>query len=131
RPELWPLLAEKAYAQLRGGYDDMGDHGGMAARAMEAITGSPAETIGRGGDREGALWSRLFDAVQSHSPCTMNMQQSDDPRFRALGMYHDHSYIVTGAEVASGNQRVLVRNPWGVRYRQGEVPPGGSDNAEF
>ena len=61
----------------------------------------------------------------------MNMQQSDDPRFRALGMYHDHSYIVTGAEVASGNQRVLVRNPWGVRYRQGEVPPGGSDNAEF
>lgn len=37
----WPLLLEKAYAALRGGYPTIG-RGGNGAEAMEALTGKPA-----------------------------------------------------------------------------------------
>ncbi|MSP60112.1 MAG: hypothetical protein EXR72_07175 [Myxococcales bacterium] len=36
---LWPALLEKAYAQMMGGYDIIGDKGGHADAAMEAMTG--------------------------------------------------------------------------------------------
>ena len=44
---LWPALLEKAYAQMMGGYDVVGDKGGYSDRAMEALTGvsSHSETI--------------------------------------------------------------------------------------
>jgi hypothetical protein len=48
-PELWPAIIEKAYAQLRGSFQEIGATGGFAFDALNALTGIPSESDPVGG----------------------------------------------------------------------------------
>jgi hypothetical protein len=45
-----------------------------------------------------------------------------------LNLYNGHAYSVTNAYIsATGEQRVTVRNPWGIDYAWGSAVDGKND----
>ena len=124
RTEIWPLIIEKAYAQYKGGYDDIGD-GGDPANTLSAITGRDTNRVSPGDysfetlqkdlndgraivydtkDLDRGFFERTFDNIFNRTP------RDEHP----FGLYGDHAYMVTGAYTdADGQQWVTLRNPWG------------------
>lgn len=66
--ELWPLILEKAYAQLMGGYDEIDS--GFSHEAFEVLTGTPRRSFdfSRGIDR---AIEELLQAFQNGSGVTL------------------------------------------------------------
>lgn len=65
--ELWPLILEKAYAQLLGGYDEIDS--GFSQEAFEILTGTPRRSFDFSRDLDRAK-QELLDAYQSGSGVT-------------------------------------------------------------
>jgi hypothetical protein len=124
RTEIWPLIIEKAYAQYKGGYDDIGG-GGDPANTLSAITGRDTNSVSPGDysfetlqkdlsdgraivydtkDLDRGFFERTFDGILNRTP-------RDEHPYQLVG---DHAYMVTGAYTdADGQQMVTLRNPWG------------------
>jgi len=122
--ELWPLLIEKAYAQINGGYDAIGE-GGAPDEAMEALTGraSKALYVRAPADLELqslAEWSRAGYAITAstyHEPEDASLFRREGWKTIIGNAFHDgklvreHAYAVTNVDVTA--QTVTVDNPWG------------------
>lgn len=131
--ELWPSILEKAYAQWKGSYDDIG-HGGNSGRVMEALTGKrskPENTT----DAD-PLWEKMLKATEAKKPMTAGTGAADDARYKdpEAGVYGWHAYTVLAAyEKKEGDQvkrYVTMRNPWAVRRRSSDAAAvGDKDNA--
>lgn len=112
--ELWPALYEKAYAQLKGSYDAIGN-GGSSADALSAITGHPSTSYGTQVSLE-TLETHLErgDAVVAG---TLGKEAAADlPLFKNSTLYAWHAYYVTDVDAEAGT--VTVRNPWGWSYEE-------------
>lgn len=143
--EIWPMLYEKAYAQLHGGYDDI--EGGKAYEAMEEITGIPSTHVHPADLTFAELQENLNNnaiSVSSHNDTEYlgfieNKNDKSDTEYYEDGgpvetqlgdipaegenreeyLHSSHAYIVTGTEVVDGEQWVTMRNPWG--WERGEI----------
>jgi Flp pilus assembly pilin Flp len=105
--ELWPMIIEKAYAQWKGGYQQIG-HGGLPSDAMEALTGQPSTV---GGDLSMEDMAEAFEDGQAISVWT---GEAKGPLFDNGTLVGGHAYFVTNVDQA--NNRVTVHNPWGWSY---------------
>lgn len=118
---LWVALVEKAYAQWREwtngrpGYDIIGN-GGIVASPLSFITG-----------RESTNYSNKqvsFSLLESSLKAGKAIATSRSGKDTSLIM-GSHAYSVTNAYISSnGQQRVVVRNPWGV---DGKAKSGAND----
>jgi hypothetical protein len=107
--EIWPLVIEKAYAQLHGGYKVIATAGSPAA-ALEALTGQPAKTTTFGifsGYSEKDLRADLVagKAIVFRTPASTTKLP--------YGLVDKHAYSVEGIEERDGWTYVKLRNPWG------------------
>lgn len=66
--ELWPLILEKAYAQLMGGYDEIDS--GFSQEAFEVLTGTPRRSFDFSRDL-GRAKQELLDAFANGSGVTL------------------------------------------------------------
>jgi len=138
--ELWPSILEKAYAQWKGSYDEIG-HGGSSGDVMTAITGdrsSSANTSGPG--QNDPLWERMKKASADKKPMTAGTGGEEDPRYKdpKAGVYGWHAYSVLGVEEkASGPgganagkpvRTVTMRNPWSKRRRDADAAAAGDQS---
>lgn len=77
--ELWPLIIEKAYAKLAGGYDNI--DGGFSEEAFEVLTGRPRTSYDYGYQYNEAI--KAFDeAIQRPNPIitfATSTEMSGDP----------------------------------------------------
>ncbi|HYO64290.1 MAG TPA: C2 family cysteine protease [Pyrinomonadaceae bacterium] len=112
--EIWPLVIEKAFAQLRGGYANI-DKGGSAHEVMTALTGRDAE------------WKKPSDY-------TFKQLSADFAAGRAVvfdttkgipaelatkyGLVGWHSYVATRVYSDKSGQWVELYNPWGPTAQQ-------------
>ncbi len=114
--ELWVPLMEKAYAQMKGGYEAIGN-GGSGGAAMQAITGKPSEYTKNAGTNADTLFAQLREATQHNRPIAANTfsegQAKKDKAYQANGLSNWHVYTVLGAEEVGGERWVNLRNPWG------------------
>lgn len=124
-PDLWPLLIEKAYAKIKGGYGEI--EGGNAGDAMALITGVESESISFGTDdglQAGSgmneqEWSTFAEqANQGAVVASVRDDLSDDHGTQteivlASGdkLHGDHAYVVTSVDVEAN--QVVLENPWG------------------
>lgn len=133
--EIWPLVIEKAYAELRGGYDVL-DKGARPVDMMEAITGRPAKVEPDRDDFSNAgvgspiglynvvnkTFGDLADdlrkgkAVVFSTPAERKdangMVIPNEPL--PFDLVHSHSYVVESAyQDAQGKQWLKLYNPWG------------------
>ena len=111
----WAALYEKAFAQLRHGYQ--GISGGWPTTSMPALLGpdAPVRTV-KPMDIDLAS---LADKLDHGYPMTAVTPGQDDKHFVDQGhtVVANHVYTVTAVDVAAGT--VTVRNPWGVKTEAG------------
>lgn len=122
--EIWPLLIEKAYAQMQGdgdaleGYEEIGSAGGPwnTKDFMSAVTGQPSNTD--------VVFPSFDDLATLHEEGNLiTLATANAPKFLASDyvtsgqLVSAHEYYVT--DVDTENRTVTVRNPWG--WDEGEV----------
>jgi hypothetical protein len=110
KSEIWPLVIERAYAQLRGGANAIG-HGGSPKDAMEALTGQDATStpLGVGGGRHPE--SQLKADLEAHKLVVLSTKWElgrDGPH----GLTGSHAYQVSGYEEQDGRLFLKLHNPW-------------------
>ena len=141
KPKTWVPLLEKAYAQLKGGYDQIGN-GGDPADALQALTGVKAKTltVGTRLDRmEMALGERIAQVFKvkpeqitgpmlqareknkdaAWGPLRQATQRKDpmvattchEPELLQSGLMPIHADSVVGVEEKDGQKLVTLRNP--------------------
>ncbi|MBX7115551.1 MAG: hypothetical protein K1X64_14575 [Myxococcaceae bacterium] len=111
--ELWYPLIEKAYAQWKGSYNNIGS-GGHAGDVMQAVLGRRPDSLSVTGASEAEVWSTIKKAIDGKQPMAAGTHGEDQAaRFTNTGVYSDHSYSVIGYEEKAGVKYVKLRNPWG------------------
>jgi hypothetical protein len=124
--EVWPLVVEKACAQVAGGYNRIG-HGGNPAEAMALLTGREPtttsfnwptrmfKTYGANELRSDLANGRMV--VLSTRPGigdpTANGSTPVQSSAGAHGLLEAHAYFATGIEEHDGKLFVKMGNPWG------------------
>lgn len=130
---IWTALAERAYAQWREwregqpGYNLMGN-GDHPDRPLQFITGRTAVAYGYGANSIGSFascsFSQIISSLQNGRAITTARYQSSDSSLIVGG----HAYSITNAYTDSlGQQRVVVRNPWGVDNHWNQPNVGADD----
>jgi hypothetical protein len=102
RYEVWPLLVEKAYAQLRGGYNIIGRNAPVLG-AMEALTGREVAHLDA---------SQVPEAVFADRDKVVVLSSRHGIEPNAYKLKDDHAYALV--KRVGGGERVLeLYNPWG------------------
>nr|XP_021140491.1 calpain-13 isoform X4 [Columba livia]XP_021140493.1 calpain-13 isoform X4 [Columba livia]XP_021140494.1 calpain-13 isoform X4 [Columba livia]XP_021140495.1 calpain-13 isoform X4 [Columba livia]XP_021140496.1 calpain-13 isoform X4 [Columba livia]XP_021140497.1 calpain-13 isoform X4 [Columba livia]XP_021140498.1 calpain-13 isoform X4 [Columba livia]XP_021140499.1 calpain-13 isoform X4 [Columba livia]XP_021140500.1 calpain-13 isoform X4 [Columba livia] len=125
--EFWPSLLEKAYAKLRGSYQNL--HGGYLSDALVDLTGGVQVQFSLK-DPPPDLEEILKAADKSHClmGCSTSSQLKRNIELRN-GIVQGHAYTVTGAvkiRYKNGWKHIVrIWNPWG----HGEWKGSWSDNS--
>ncbi|RKP10346.1 hypothetical protein THASP1DRAFT_27864 [Thamnocephalis sphaerospora] len=128
--ELWPILIEKAYLKVQGGYDFPGSNSGID---MHALTGWIPEDIWVRDTSFGmdAAWERLLNGLEEgEALATVATGKVDEVDREWLGLVPEHAYAVLRAIVVPGegpdgsNLRLLrCKNPWSQHRWEGAYGP--------
>ncbi|MBM4398293.1 MAG: hypothetical protein FJ087_21715 [Deltaproteobacteria bacterium] len=118
-PELWVALVEKAWAKLKGGYEQIrGSKIRMSSTdAMEAVTGKRTTTYYTSSTPDDRLLKALDEACAKGMPATAGVHTKD--RFdeatittmKGKGVYCNHAYAVVSVD--TGSKTIELYNPWG------------------
>lgn len=114
RVELWPMLFEKAYAQLKGSYSIVGE-GGFASTPMSFFSSEQVEDHDPQEMTPDSVRAVMKAAERDGRPMTLGVPSATANS--AMNLYGNHYYAFWGFD-ADGN--VLVYNPWGSSH-----PPRG------
>ena len=144
RPQIGFALIEKAYAQLKqethdhgntaGGYD--GIVGGIAAFAMQTLTGKPA-TLSLLGDLTKDALVKSLKSANTGALVVLGTGDSNapgkHPEGDGSGIVSDHAYTVLGTHTdpKTGELMVTLRNPWGSGAPDGKGGVQQTGNGEF
>ena len=128
--EFWPCLLEKAYAKLKGGYENM--IGGHTVESLRDLAGAAGEIIHIKDVPENELLSdeyfeNLYNCYKSGCMLTASATvESLDKGKNALirtgsrpkaqiNIVHSHAYTVTAIDFAVNKKfkLICVKNPWG------------------
>mgnify|MGYP000352284962 CR=1 FL=1 len=113
KEELWISVLEKAYAQLRGGYDAVGN-GGHPGHIFSTVLGQQHTWYTIEQEQPDELFAALVDATRSRRPMASETHGKDSGvSYNGTGLHAWHSYSVLGAVEEEGKRFVLMRNPWG------------------
>ena len=112
--ELWFPLFEKAWAQLNGDYNDIGN-GGSSADIFEAVMGRPALDQDFSTSSKDRCFQIIKDKLAKKLPVCLGTKddKGNEALFANTGVYGDHTYTVLDAYEKNGVKYVKVRNPWG------------------
>jgi hypothetical protein len=115
KPALWVMLIEKAYAQLKGGYEDIGG-GGDSGEALEAITGKKVKEYDLDEYKDFQIEATLELLTSNGHAITASPRRpsakSDLAKEQdAADIVRKHAYTLLRYEKAS--KTIILRNPWG------------------
>ncbi len=129
---LWAPIIEKACAQWREfnegsststGWDIIGN-GDYLDTGLQRITGRAASTYYTGG----GSWDFSFNLIKDSLSAGKAILSAGVPSINGLNLVSGHAYTVTNAYLsATGEQRVTVRNPWGIDYGWSGAADGNND----
>jgi hypothetical protein len=104
--EIWPLVMEKAYAQLRDGYNRLskGEH---VLDAMEALTGREAWHVPAAEASDRLIWADL----EAHKVVVLSTKKGLGAN--PYNLESEHAYTVTRRVDADGKRVLTLYNPWG------------------
>ncbi len=117
RKALWPLIIEKAYAQQKGGIDEL-DKGGNPGSAIDDLLDDGPSRFDPREETADYLMGKLAKAKEKKWPVTLAgpKQEGAGKEKKALadntpGLYFNHSYAVIGLD--PDKNRIKLFNPWG------------------
>lgn len=107
---LWPLIAEKAYAQWKGGYHAIGE-GGLVEQTMEELTGEWTRLLFTSEHSPEILWSLLLGAERHGWPTTFcTYGRTARSGIDTLGFHPNHIHVFLGAHTLRGKRIVALRD---------------------
>jgi len=125
--ELWPAWIEKAYAKWKGSYNAI-DHGGQAALALAALTGSDVSVtpLSRysGPDTvehvtsPDEVFQKLRTALTQKKAITADTHRIEHDVAWDTSLVQGHVYSVLRVRQEGDQRFVYVRNPWGRGSRE-------------
>ena len=115
-PELWVMLLEKAYAQHKGGYNDVeGGWGFNDAAGLELLLPETATMHHTAFTSEATMLSQITQAMAEGRPVIASagryLTDSTRERARQLHIEHHHSYAVKSTNPRA--KTISLQNPWG------------------
>jgi hypothetical protein len=129
---LWAPIIEKACAQwrefnegssTRTGWDIIGN-GDYLEAGLQRITGRDASNYYTGS----GSWDFSFNLIKDSLSTGKAILAAGVPSTNGLNLIDGHAYSVTNAYIsATGEQRVTVRNPWGIDYAWSKAADGKND----
>jgi hypothetical protein len=129
---LWAPIIEKACAQwrefnegssTRTGWDIIGN-GDYLDDGIQRVTGRAATNYYTGGGSR----DFSFNLIQDSLSTSKAIMAAGVPSVNGLNLISGHAYSVTNAyTTATGEQRVTVRNPWGIDYGWSNPADGNND----
>jgi hypothetical protein len=123
--ELWFPLVEKAYAQWKGSYNDIGS-GGLSNDVFEAVLGKDGQYMNVSPGSEDRVFATIKKAIDAKAPVSAGTHGEDqESLYTNTGVYADHSYSILGYEEKNGEKYVQLRNPWGESEPAGNGPNDG------
>ena len=114
--ELWVMLLEKAYAQLRGGYNIL-DRGGAGMEGIHALTGQRSTTHHVSALSENRILTIIDEAISSQSPVTAGTDNIPRAIRNRLSIVPNHVYAPIAVD--SANRTLDLQNPWGTQHLMG------------
>jgi len=113
--DVWPLLLEKAFAKMKGGYAKL--NGGLPLDAMIAITGFAGDRIILSASSDSNMFDRLKSYVNAGGSRGEDKTR-DEGRDKLKGsIVGGHAYSILGIYepmLTSSRVKLLkLRNPWG------------------
>jgi hypothetical protein len=115
--ELWPMILEKAFAQMKGGYDEIGD-GGWPEKALEALTGRNANRH----DADDLRFDQVAGALGRGQHVVFDTAGDAKKLAAAYGLVTSHAYTLESVRVDDqGKGWVQLYNPWGYNHPP-EIP---------
>ena len=118
--EIWPLLAEKAWAKVNDNYENI--IGGLVPTALRVLTGCPYKFLYHDiGDDYNAdqLWELLLHADRNDFliGAAGGGRGASSEEYERLGIVTDHAYSVISVRevyvMGEGHRVLKLRNPWG------------------
>jgi hypothetical protein len=109
--ELWPLIIEKAYAKLDGGYQRVGV-GGSPCTIWQALTGKAGAMTANLVEGQGSLFRKLQNALNEQRPVAASTAPALK-NYEGTGLVKGHVYAILGVSEKKGQRFVTLRNPWG------------------
>ncbi|MBD2103739.1 pre-peptidase C-terminal domain-containing protein [Leptolyngbya sp. FACHB-261] len=130
---LWAPLVERAYAQWREwhegqpGYNLIGN-GDHPFNSLSYVTGRPTAQFGAQGSAgsfESVSFNQIAMALQSNQAVELGRYNPNS----TTSIMGGHAYTLTNAYSSNGQQRIVVRNPWGTdgRAASGDANDGYID----
>jgi hypothetical protein len=129
---LWAPIIEKACAQwrefnegssTRTGWDIIGN-GDYLDNGLRRITGRAVSTYYTGASSRDFSFNLIKDTLSTGKA----IMAAGVPSANGLNLISSHAYSVTNAYLnATGEQRVVVRNPWGIDYSWSGTTDGNND----
>ncbi|KAJ1978562.1 cysteine protease [Dimargaris verticillata] len=120
RAELWPMIVEKAYMKLMGGYDFPGSNSSID---LYTLTGWLPEQvfIQDAKFNPTTLWDRVYQGLHyGDTLVTMATGDMSADLAASLGLVASHAYAVLDAVVMDGGLCLLqLKNPWSVKRWKG------------
>lgn len=111
--ELWFPLVEKAYAQWKGSYNEIGN-GGHSSSVFEAVLGKPGQDMYVSSGNLDRVFDTIKKSIDAKQPVAAGTYgESEEARYTNSGVYADHAYSVLGYEQVGTEKYVIMRNPWG------------------
>jgi hypothetical protein len=125
--ELWFPLVEKAYAQWKGSYNEIGN-GGHSSDVFEAVIGRDGNSM----NVSSGNLDRVFDTIKKNVDAKLPVAagtygESEEARYTNSGVYADHAYSIMGYEQVGADKFVVLRNPWG----ESEPSGNGANDGVF
>jgi len=119
--ELWVMLVEKAWAQIKGSYKAI--EGGDPGEAMAMITGEESDSFTPADEADGGL-ERIGKALTDRHPVTAYTGKRDDWTKEQAAIaaerviYGHHAYTV----MSTAGGTFELRNPWGSDHPKALTP---------
>lgn len=116
-PEIWVMLAEKAWAKIHGSYQNI--IGGAPGDVLSAFTGAPSTVYkfkGKFATEESVIWRKMLEGESNRWIMTGSVPDNPTRDLqREVGLIEEHSYGILDVRVVNGGRdRILcLRNPWG------------------
>lgn len=118
KPELWPMLIEKAFAKFSGGYEQIRGKKTKDSDVFAMLSGKSSSNLTPSSLAGDALLTKLEKALSDGHAVSFGAKSSTDDTFisamKAAGVVGNHAYSLESVDRAG--KTVNLRNPWGVQH---------------
>lgn len=116
---MWAPILEKAWAKIKGNYAQV--NGGFVVSGLRSLIGSPTftYTVSSAALSAAETFTLLNAADAVDYPMGAGTAGGSDTTFNDCNIAYGHAYSILGTFTMDTYDMIMIRNPWGATYYNG------------